>query len=124
MSQSNPSNAATSRVPDPVIPADERLAHEETVELDGHSELLVTIVEAVAAVRDLPVTDIVPTIHNVIDPDGLERIFRPHSCAPNRSGWVTFFFAGCRVVLHGDGRLHIYERRPTGADPAECQPTD
>lgn len=98
-------------MPSPIIPADERLVHEETVEFGGPSELVVTIVEAISNVRDLTPTDLVPTIQESVDTDGLERVFRPHPNAPNRQGWVTFFFCDCRVVVRADGQFQVFDRR-------------
>jgi hypothetical protein len=104
--------AADGDVPTPTIPPEERLVHEETVSFGGPSELVVTIVEAIASVRDLAPTEILPVIQESVDTDGLERVFRSHPSAPNRRGWVTFFFCDCRVVLTADGLLWVFDRRP------------
>lgn len=92
----------------PAVPDDERLVHEETVDFGGPSELAVTIVEAVASVRGVPPTELVPTIQEAIDPDGLAHLFRDQPTAPERLGWVTFFFAGCRVVVESGGLLRVF----------------
>ncbi|WP_255194903.1 HalOD1 output domain-containing protein [Halorarius litoreus] len=97
--------------PSPIVPPDEQLVHEERVEFGGPSELVVTIVEVIADVRNCSPTDLLPGIHESVDTDGLERVFRPHPGAPNRQGWVTFFFCGCRVVVTADGTLGIFDRR-------------
>lgn len=97
--------------PKPIVPGDERLVHEEVVEFGGPSELVVTIVEAIADVRDLPPTELLPTVQESVDPDGLERVFRLHPSTPNRHGWVTFFFCDCRVVVRADGRVRVFDRR-------------
>lgn len=98
--------------PGPIVPSGERLVHEERIEFGGPSELVVTIVEAIAAVRDCSPTDLFPGIHESVDTDGLERVFRLHPAAPSRHGWVTFFFRDCRVVVTSDGLLGIFDRRP------------
>lgn len=112
MSETDFSTAPTdSGTPAPIVPGDERLVHEETVEFGGPSELVVTIVEAIAAVRDLSPTELLPTLQASVDTDGLERVFRPHPNAPNRQGWVTFFFCDCRIVVGADGRFRVFDRR-------------
>lgn len=106
-------STAHADIPTPTIPPEERLVHEETVSFGGPSELVVSVVEAIASVRDLPATEILPVLQESVDTDGLERVFRSHPNAPNRRGWVTFFFCDCRVVLTADGVLRVFDRRPT-----------
>lgn len=112
MSETNTSaTASDANTPKPIIPSDERLVHEELVRFGGPSELVVDIVEAIADVRDVPPTELLPTIQESVDTDGLERVFRPHPSASNRQGWVTFFFYDCRVVVSSDGHLQVFDRR-------------
>lgn len=112
MSETDSSTApAETGTPSPLIPASEQLVHEEPVEFGGPSELVVTVVEAVAAVRDRSPADLLPVVQESVDADGLERVFRAHPSASNRRGWVTFFFRDCRIVLHSDGLLQVFDRR-------------
>lgn len=112
MSETDPSTVpADTGTPRPLIPASEQLAHEETVEFGGPSELVVTVVEAVADVRDRSPADLLPVVQESVDADGLERVFRSHPSASNRRGWVTFFFRDCRIVLDSDGLLRVFDRR-------------
>lgn len=113
MTETNSSGpAADTGTPKPIIPTDERLVHEEIVQFGGPSELIVDIVEVIADVRDLSPTELLPTIYESVDTDGLERVFRPHPNASNRQGWVTFFFRDCRIVVSADGHLQVFDRRP------------
>lgn len=97
---------------EPIVPSGEQLVYEEYVDLEGRPELLVVIVEAVAETRDESVSALIPIIGDAIDTDGLKNVFRDHPDAPSRSGWVTFFFCGCRIILDSDHRLRIYDRLP------------
>lgn len=97
--------------PEPIVPGDEELVYEEDVDLEGRPELSVVIVEAVAEIRDVPVTRLIETLNEAIDPDGLRNTFRSHPSSASRSGWVTFFYYGCRIVLTSDHELRIYDRQ-------------
>lgn len=92
-------------------PTDDHLVYDQHVDFGGPSELPVTIVEAIAEVRDADVTELVPRIHRAVDPDALERIFRQHPDGHERDGWVTFFLCGCRITVDSTGRLSIYDGR-------------
>lgn len=100
------------------LPTDDRLVYDQHVDFGGPAELSVTIVEAIADVRDVDVTDLVPRIRRAVDPDALERIFRQHPDAPDRDGWVTFFLCDCRITVDSTGRLSIYDGRAV-AQPGE-----
>lgn len=75
---------------------------------DDYDSMTIAIVEAVADVRDVSVTDIVPPLSDVVDPSALERIFRPVSDDDRRRGWVTFFLCDCRVIVSSDGWIRVY----------------
>lgn len=101
-------------------PTDDHLVYDQHVDFGGPAELPVTIVEAVAEVRDVDVTDLVPRIHRAVDPDALERIFRQHPDGHERDGWVTFFLCGCRITVDSTGHLSIYDGRADAPRDEQC----
>lgn len=102
----------------PMIPGDEELVVDKHVKVDKQDELVFTIVSSVADVRGVDVNDTLPTLQESIDVDALMQVFQFQPGAPYRSGWVTFFFAGCRIVLNSNQRLQIYDR----GDPESLEP--
>lgn len=73
--------------------------------IDG---LTVTIVDGLSEVRDVPPTEIVPRMNESVDPDALERIFRPLPDGSRRRGSVTFYLLDCRVTVDSHGTVRIY----------------
>jgi hypothetical protein len=72
------------------------------------------IVEAVAASAGGDVTDVVP-LYDVLDPDALERLFRPS--APSRADAnpsVRFEYEGHVVTVDGDGDVDVRRLAPDG----------
>ena len=68
------------------------------------------IVRAVAHIcnRDLTASD--TTLYDVVDPDALDRLFGDCGDGSDRtSGRAVFELWGCRIELHADDRLVIYE---------------
>lgn len=88
--------------------AEERIVFQERITYGTSSELFVTVAEAVSAVTGTAVKDVLPLVHEIVDTDALERIFRPLPDGRQRMGWVTFFLDGCRVVVDGACRLRVY----------------
>lgn len=110
---STEAGATAARATESPLPTDDHLVSEQPVEFSGPSELSVTIVEAIADVRDVDVTDLVPRVREAVDPDALERTFRRRPDGSRRDGWVTFFCCGCRVIVDSTGHLTIYDSRAT-----------
>ncbi|MFB6166125.1 MAG: HalOD1 output domain-containing protein [Haloarculaceae archaeon] len=75
-------------------------------QIDG---LTVTIVDGVATVRDVSPMEIVPRVAESVDPDALERIFRPLPDGTRRRGSVTFYLVGCRITVDSEGVVRIYD---------------
>lgn len=76
---------------------------------DEVDNVTIGIAEGVSDVKDVPVTDIIPPLSDVIDPSALENIFRPLPGGRQRNGWVTFFLHGCKVIVTSDGLIRIYD---------------
>jgi hypothetical protein len=54
-------------------------------------------------------TEVGPLYH-VIDPDALDRLFSATRGSGRNQGYVEFTFAGCDVVVHGDGEVEVTKR--------------
>jgi hypothetical protein len=74
----------------------------------GEPESLpMTIVEAVAEVRDVDETEL-ERLTDRIEPDALDRLFAPKDGATSRlRGSVTFPFAGTDVTVYAHGEIVI-----------------
>lgn len=74
-------------------------------EYDDETEVGVAVVEAVAAVADVDPMELAPRIHDVIDPDALDRCIRS---APADAA-VSIPFDDYRVTVRGTGTLTVVE---------------
>ena len=103
----------------PGRPGNESLVADKHVDITEEDELVHTIVSEVGKVRGVAVTELRPTLQESIDVDALVQVLSFDPDVPYRSGWVTFFFAGCRIVLNGNQRLQIYDRISSGQGDAD-----
>lgn len=69
----------------------------------------VTIVRAVATVKDVKPTTLVEQVNSAIDPDRLEYLFGKSETGPVTPGWLTFEFAECWVTLTSEGQIRVYD---------------
>lgn len=76
---------------------------------DNYDSLTIAVAEGISDVKDVPVTEIVPPLSDVVDPGALEQIFRPLPDGEARAGWVTFFIHNCKVIVSSDGWLRIFD---------------
>lgn len=67
------------------------------------------VIEAVADETGDDPTEVGPLYH-VIDPDALDRLFAPTPRGGRTEGFVEFGFAGCDVVVRGDGTVEVTQR--------------
>ncbi|MDZ5810215.1 HalOD1 output domain-containing protein [Halorubrum sp. AD140] len=74
-------------------------------EYDDDTEIGVAVVEAVATVAGVDPIDLVPRVHDVVDPDALDRCVR--SAPPDAS--VSVPFGDYRVTVRGAGTLTVAE---------------
>lgn len=75
---------------------------------DSTSELTVTIVDAVASAVGVSPTEVVPRVDEHVDPDALDRLFRPRPDGTPREGRLVFELLDCRVAVDGDGAVLVY----------------
>lgn len=68
----------------------------------------IRIVSAVAAITDTPPTEMSP-LYTRVDPDALDRLFRPIPTEDRRglASTLSFTLNGCEVTIYGDGRIEI-----------------
>lgn len=79
------------------------MALTRTTPEDGHS-VSQAVIEAVAEAKGVPPAEIDPPLHEVVDPDALDRLFAPTFTGGDRpSGRIVFTYGGCEVVVRGDG---------------------
>ncbi len=70
----------------------------------GDRSLLVTIVETVAAARELDPVEM-PPLSSVVDTDALERLFAQSPDEDESRATLTFVYAECTVAVHADGTV-------------------
>ncbi|NEU56704.1 HalOD1 output domain-containing protein [Halorussus sp. MSC15.2] len=70
------------------------------------------VITAVAEETGNDPTEVGPLYH-VIDPDALDRLFTATGAGGRNRGHVEFTFAGCDVVVHGNGEVEVSERDAT-----------
>ena len=72
--------------------------------LDYHNDSIsLRVVEALATATDTAPNELDP-LYNTIDPEALDRLFRPDSGDEIR---VTFEYAGSDVEIRGDGTVVV-----------------
>lgn len=66
------------------------------------------VVFQVAATVDEPPERLDPPLHDVIDPDALDRLFWGRDPESDRaSGRIAFTYAGCHVVANSSGEVEV-----------------
>lgn len=69
-------------------------------------EISQTVIRSVAEAKGVDPLDLEP-LYSVIDPDALNKLFRPSLGAPNPSLTLQFSMAGCDVEIRGDGEVIV-----------------
>lgn len=65
------------------------------------------VVDALTTITDTDVIDL-PPLHDVIDPDSLDTLFRPTiQGAHHREGNISFTYCGHHVAVKSYGRIEI-----------------
>jgi len=83
-------------------------------------EISETVVNTVAEAKGVDPLDLEP-LYSAVDPDALNRLFRPTPGTPSTTRELQFSLAGCLVVVHGDGEVVVTppeetdERKATAA---------
>lgn len=77
-------------------------------DFDGPAELTTTLAHAISNVTGADVTDAGFTLNDYVDPDALDRLFRPKADGtPRGSGRVSFDVWGNEVTVHSSGQIVI-----------------
>lgn len=76
---------------------------------DPAAELTVTVVDAVSEAAGVSPTEVVPCVNDHVDPDALDRLFRPRPDGTPRQGRLTIELMGCRVDIVSDGTVLVYD---------------
>lgn len=86
-------------------------------DVDGDVSLAGTVVEAVATVSDADPTEM-ERLHDVVDPDALDRLFGSFSGSRrgNGQGRVEFAFEGYGITVTSGGEVEV-RGPPEGRDP-------
>jgi hypothetical protein len=108
MGVSRPNDHDAGGVIEEIVPVGE----EETIYVAHHdveeNGLTVTLSLALAEVTDLDPTDIVPKFAKHVDPDALDRMFRPRPNGDLREGGPFHLtVAGHPITVHNTGRIEI-----------------
>jgi hypothetical protein len=86
---------------------------ETTVSRDDGESLVTDVVVHVADVVGSDPLDL-PPLRDVINPDGLTRLFCPFSEeTPGYDAHVAFTYAGCDVAVYSDGTIVAHPREST-----------
>ncbi|WP_254274430.1 HalOD1 output domain-containing protein [Haloarcula marina] len=74
----------------------------------GTAALTTTLAHAIADVTGVDVTDAGFTLYDHVDPEALDRLFKPKADGSLRvDGYFTFTIWGNQVTVHSDGRIAI-----------------
>ncbi|SEO28406.1 hypothetical protein SAMN04487948_101519 [Halogranum amylolyticum] len=73
---------------------------------EGH--LGTTIVDAVSDATGVPVSEMDSELNDYVDPDALDALFADRfDGTPRKGGLLIFSMCGCKVRVHGDGRVVV-----------------
>jgi len=77
-------------------------------DFDGPAALTTTLAHALSDVSGVDVTDTGFTLYDYIDPDALDRLFKPADDGSQRvNGMLTFTVWGHQVTVYSDGQIAI-----------------
>jgi len=83
-------------------------------DFDGPAKLTTTLAHAISDVSGIDVTDTGFSLADHVDPDALDRLFRPKDDGtPRMDGHLTFTVWGYQVTVYSDGQIAIVP--PQGA---------
>lgn len=77
-------------------------------EFGGTAELTTTLAHAISDVTGIDVTDTGFTLNDYVDPDAMDKLFRPKpDGTPRTNGSLNLNVLGCQVVIHSNGQIVI-----------------
>ncbi|WP_232687203.1 HalOD1 output domain-containing protein [Halobacterium zhouii] len=109
-----PAGSATSTDESPPVkdPSKWTLQTQAAFEPADTSDLVVTIVSAVADVEDVPVDRVDPPLQEVVDVDAISRSFaRTHATDRDRDFSLEFPYRDHRIVVRGDEWVQVYSKQ-------------
>ncbi len=75
---------------------------------DGPAALSTTVIHALADCMGVDVTDSRVSLYDAVDPDALDKLFRPrYDGTPRTGGTLSFVVSGHHVRVSGDGEILI-----------------
>lgn len=90
---------------------------------DGPARLSTTVVHAIADCLDVDVSDGRASLYDTVDPEALDRLFRPRRDGrPRNGGAFTLLVRDHYVTVHGDGEIVI--EPPASAPAPVTEPGD
>lgn len=98
-------------------------ANNEVRKVCRSGQMSETVVTAVAEAKGVDPLDLDP-LYTVIDPDALNRMFRPSVGSPPTSMELRFSMADCHVVVHGDGEVAVTQPSETEENPTPVAPRE
>ncbi|WP_458185033.1 DUF7504 family protein [Haladaptatus sp. NG-WS-4] len=89
-------------------PPDEHDVHRVQHDLSSAQSLSTTVTVAVADVAGVEPADIPEQLYDVVDPEALDKLFKPRDDGkPRRGGRLSFSLYGHHVTVRGDGTITI-----------------
>ncbi|WP_262177248.1 HalOD1 output domain-containing protein [Haloarcula laminariae] len=83
-------------------------------DFDGSAELTTTLAHALSDISGVDVTDAGFTLYDYIDPDALDRLFKPGAGGAQRvNGTLTLTVWDHQVTIHSDGQIAIVPPQQT-----------
>ena len=80
---------------------------QHSIDLDENERPSIVVVRAVSAVTNSQPLELDP-LHDVVDPDALDSMFRVHEGDSRTEGSFRFVFNGCEVLVRG-GTVYVRE---------------
>ena len=99
--------------PSPVSQSRSPSVYRATHDPDGPAALSTTVVHALADCLGIDVSDGRVSLYDAVDPDALDRLFRPrHDGRSRRGGTLSFRVRDHYVTVRGDGEILIEPPAP------------
>ncbi len=107
MMNRNVSNTELNTVPQQAPPKQQQpyVVHHE---FGGTAELTTTLAHAISDVTGIDVTDTGFTLNDYVDPDAMDKLFKPKpDGTPRTNGSLNLTILGCQVAIHSNGQIVI-----------------
>lgn len=78
-------------------------------EFDDAEPPSIALVIAVSELKDVAPTTLTPPLHDVIDPEALDRFFDRLQDSPTNDGVLELTEYGCRIQVYADGYVEVCE---------------